>query len=61
MVLPSDYVSRHCIVEDKKCSLMDKCAECKKEIIKINEVEKMFKKKFEDLEKAKSCCCENIQ
>lgn len=46
-MLPTDWVSRHCVSKEKvKCSLEEKCAECKKEIDAINKIDVMFKKIF---------------
>ena len=46
-MLPTDWVSRHCVSKEKvKCSLKEKCAECKKEIDTINKIDVMFKKIF---------------
>lgn len=39
-----------CIVDDKKCNLIDKCDECKKEIKKLIEIDEMYADYFKQLE-----------
>lgn len=41
-MLPTDYVARACIVNDKNCRLTYKCNECKKEMKSLNEIDIMF-------------------
>jgi hypothetical protein len=42
-MLPTDYVSKACVVEDKTCKISDKCAECKREIVSLAEIDKILK------------------
>lgn len=43
-MLPTDWVARYCVSKEKvKCSLNDKCSECKKEIEQLNNIDNMFK------------------
>jgi hypothetical protein len=50
MPLSTDAVARMCIVDDKKCNLIDKCDECKKEIKKLIEIDEMYADYFKQLE-----------
>jgi len=45
---PTDYVSKACVVADKTCKLSDKCAECKREIISLAEIDKILLKAIAD-------------
>jgi hypothetical protein len=45
----SDAVARGCVIDDKKCNLIDKCDECKKEIAKLIEEDEMFADYFAQL------------
>jgi hypothetical protein len=49
MPLSTDAVARMCIVDDKKCNLIDKCDECKKEIKKLIEIDEMYADYFAQL------------
>ena len=48
-MLPSDFVSKACVVADKTCKLSAKCAECQKEIVALGGIDKMFVKVFENI------------
>jgi hypothetical protein len=49
MPAPTDAVARGCIVETKGCTLLNKCEECKKEIVKLIEADEMFADYFAQL------------
>ena len=41
-MLPTDYVVKACVVEDKNCELKKKCAECIKEMKALDEIDEIF-------------------
>jgi hypothetical protein len=45
----TDAVARGCIVDMSGCTLINKCEECKKEIIKLIELDDMFADYFAQL------------
>jgi len=45
----TDAVARGCIADTKGCTLINKCEECKKEIIKLIELDDMFADYFAQL------------
>lgn len=49
MPLETDAVARRCIVNVDGCTLTNKCEECKKEIIKLIEIDDMFADYFAQL------------
>jgi len=42
-MLPTDYVVKACVVENKNCELKKKCAECIKEMKALDEIDEMFR------------------
>ena len=44
-----DAVARGCIVDMSGCTLIDKCSECKVEIVKLIEMDEMFADYFAQL------------
>ena len=50
---PSDYVRKACIDNKplQKCSLANKCNECKKEMMDLDEIDIMFASQFNRLYK----------
>jgi hypothetical protein len=38
-----------CVVNSKSCSLLKKCAKCKKQIKEVNEIETLFKEIVSDI------------
>jgi hypothetical protein len=49
MPLGSDAVARGCIVDMSGCTLIEKCSECKVEIVKLIELDDMFADYFAQL------------
>jgi hypothetical protein len=49
MPLGTDAVARGCIVDMSGCTLIDKCSECKEEIVKLIEMDDMFADYFAQL------------
>jgi hypothetical protein len=49
MPLGTDAVARGCIVDMSGCTLIDKCSECKVEIVKLIELDDMFADYFAQL------------
>ena len=47
---PTDYVARACVVDLSGCTVIQKCDECKKEIVKLVEMDEMFVEYFKRLE-----------
>ena len=47
---PTDYVARACVVDLSGCTVIQKCDECKKEIVKLVEIDDMFVDYFKRLE-----------
>ena len=42
-MLPTDYVVKACVVDNKNCELKKKCAECIKEMKVLDEIDEMFR------------------
>ena len=51
-MLPTDYVARACVADNKECSLKDKCAICKKEMNELEAIDSSFSNYFKALKKA---------
>ena len=49
MPVSTDAVARGCVVDVSGCTLIDKCSECKKEIVKLIELDDMFADYFAQL------------
>lgn len=49
MPVTTDAVARGCVVDVSGCTLIDKCSECKKEIVKLIELDDMFADYFAQL------------
>jgi hypothetical protein len=47
---PTDYVARACVADISGCTVIQKCDECKKEIVKLVELDEMFVDYFKRLE-----------
>ncbi len=50
MPLPSDFVSRGCVSSNEGCTLINKCDECKKEILSLIRVDEMYIDYFKQLD-----------